>query len=45
MYGGANLTLGLVAAGIGSSLASLLGIVPKWQELCLFLYVNPLTNV
>src|SRR5512133_2873135 len=32
-YGGAKLTLVLAAAGIGSSLAFLLGIVDKWQDL------------
>ncbi len=35
VYGGAKLTLGLVVAGIGSSLALLLGIVRKWQDLYL----------
>lgn len=35
VYGGAKLTLGLVAAGIGSSLALLLGILKKWQDLYL----------
>jgi sigma-B regulation protein RsbU (phosphoserine phosphatase) len=35
LYGGAKLTLGLVAAGIGSALALLLGIVSKWQDLYL----------
>jgi sigma-B regulation protein RsbU (phosphoserine phosphatase) len=35
VYGGAKLALGLVAAGIGSSLALLLGIVKNWQDLYL----------
>ncbi|MGA2182074.1 MAG: PP2C family protein-serine/threonine phosphatase [Bryobacteraceae bacterium] len=35
VYGGAKVTLGLVVAGIGSSLALLLGIVRKWQDLYL----------
>ena len=35
LYGGAKLTLGLAAAGIGSSLALLLGIVRNWQDLYL----------
>jgi phosphoserine phosphatase RsbU/P len=35
VYGGAKLTLGLVAAGIGSLLAMLLGIVREWQDLYL----------
>jgi len=35
LYGGAKLTLSLAAAGIGSSLALLLGIVKKWQDLYL----------
>jgi serine phosphatase RsbU (regulator of sigma subunit) len=35
VYGGGKLTLGLVAAGIGSSLVLLLGIVKRWQDLYL----------
>jgi len=35
VYGGAKLGLGLVAAGIGSALALLLGIVDRWQDLYL----------
>jgi phosphoserine phosphatase RsbU/P len=35
LYGGAKLTLALAAAGIGSSLALLLGIIKNWQDLYL----------
>lgn len=35
LYGGAKLTLGLVAAGIGSSLVLLFGIIRDWQDLYL----------
>ena len=42
LYGGAKLILGLAAAGTGSSLALLLGIVTKWQDLYL---ANRLTVV
>jgi len=35
VYGGAKLTIGLLAAGIGSALALLLGLVGRWQELYL----------
>jgi len=35
VYGGAKLIIGLVAAAIGSSLALLLGIVKRWQDLYL----------
>jgi sigma-B regulation protein RsbU (phosphoserine phosphatase) len=35
LYGGAKLTIGLAAAGIGSSLALLLGIMRDWQDLYL----------
>lgn len=35
LYGGAKLTLALAAAGIGSSLALLLGIIRNWQDLYL----------
>jgi serine phosphatase RsbU (regulator of sigma subunit) len=35
VYGGAKLAIGLAAAGIGSSLVLLLGIVGRWQDLYL----------